>query len=100
MANYIHTCIYVYIHTYIYAPRGLSTANDSTAGGGRRVPTAPRPPSMSMDLFVQTNPYVRQLQAEGDCLHMREYILEKVCAHVCLYQAVRAPKSVYTYMDV
>lgn len=33
---------------------------------------------MSMEQFVVSNPYVRQLQAEGDCLGMREYILEMV----------------------
>jgi hypothetical protein len=38
---------------------------------GRRV-------KMSMEMFLQSNPYVRQLLAEADCLGMREYIVEQV----------------------
>jgi hypothetical protein len=34
---------------------------------------------MSMEMFLQSNPYVRQLLAEADCLGMREYIMEQVC---------------------
>jgi hypothetical protein len=33
---------------------------------------------MSMEMFLQSNPYVRQLLAEADCLGMREYIMEQV----------------------
>ena len=35
---------------------------------------------MSMEMFLQSNPYVRQLLAEADCLGMREYIMEQVTA--------------------
>jgi hypothetical protein len=33
---------------------------------------------MPMEMFLQSNPYVRQLLAEADCLGMREYIMEQV----------------------
>lgn len=63
----------------------LTTAGGESVGGGgggERPPpsrgrtAAHRPQTVSLEQFVQTNPYVRQLKAEGDCLFMREFILD------------------------
>ena len=61
---------------------GLGDAPPTTAGT-RRFGTAMtggsiRPPPMTMEMFLATNPFIRQLQAEADCLGMREYIVEQV----------------------
>jgi hydrocephalus-inducing protein len=51
-----------------------------TAGTRRTVATAGgvRAPPMTMETFLATNPLIRQLQAEADCLAMREFIVGQV----------------------
>ena len=54
------------------------TLTADTEGGYPGESPLGRRSKMSMDLFLQSNPYVRQLLAEADCLGMREYIMGQV----------------------
>ena len=73
---------------------GLGDAPPPTAGT-RRFGTAMtggsiRPPPMTMEMFLATNPFIRQLQAEADCLGMREFIVEQVANKEAEEEAQRA----------
>ena len=70
---------------------GVTAAGASTSAGSRRVATGGiRAPPMTMEVFLSTNPFVRQLQAEADCLGMREYILDQVTEKEAEEESARA----------
>ena len=62
---------------------GTRRFGTSTAGGLRA-------PPMTMETFLATNPLIRQLQAEADCLGMHEYIAGQVADKEAEEEALRA----------
>ncbi|EKX37002.1 hypothetical protein GUITHDRAFT_78541 [Guillardia theta CCMP2712] len=52
--------------------------SEGNAMGARSKTSVSRPLTMSMETFLATNPFIRQLQSEADCLHMRECIMQVV----------------------
>ena len=72
--------------TAVLAPPPSSgpAASRKQTGASQRVP-----PPIPMEQFIASNPVVRQLLAEADCLGMREYILHKVQAQAAQREARR-----------
>ena len=69
-------------------PATAGTQRISSAGGTANGIRAP--PPMTMETFLETNPFIRQLQAEADCVGMREYIVEQVASKEVEEEARRA----------